>query len=84
VDLDPINRATFRQNVQELAPVGIIRKDVPAFVAPASDVVPGAGVLNPQGAGHRILSRDIKFDNVGKTDQYLFIASTACQSIVKV
>jgi len=51
-----------------LAPVGIIRKDVPAFVAPASDVVPGAGVLNPQGAGHRILSRDINFDTVGKTD----------------
>jgi hypothetical protein len=68
VDLDLINRATFRQNVQELAPVGIIRKDVPAFVAPASDVVPGAGVLNPQGAGHRILSRDIKFDTVRKTN----------------
>ena len=52
VDLDPINRATFRQNVQELAPVGIIRKDVPAFVAPGSDVLPGAGVLDPQRAGH--------------------------------
>jgi hypothetical protein len=68
VDLNPINRTTFRQNVQEYAPVGIIRKDVPAFVAPASDVVPGTGVLDPQGAGHRILSRNMKVDTVGKTD----------------
>jgi hypothetical protein len=31
-------------------------------------VVPGAGVLDPQRAGHRILLRNMKVDTVGKTD----------------
>jgi hypothetical protein len=52
VELDGVDRERLAEDLEETLPVGVVLIDVFPFIAPAGDVVEGAGILGAKKSGH--------------------------------
>ena len=52
VELDGVDREGLAEDLEEKLPVGVVLIDVFPFIAPAGDVVEGAGILGAKKSGH--------------------------------
>ena len=56
VKLDGVDVQGLAEDLEELFPVAVIAEDFSFFIAPASDVIDGVGILDTKRSGHAWLS----------------------------